>query len=48
MYDLMAISNHSGSMSFGHYTAFCRLPDTGKWYEFDDGRVRAVNDEREL
>lgn len=33
-YNLIGISNHSGSMSFGHYFAYCK----GKngWYECND------------
>jgi ubiquitin carboxyl-terminal hydrolase 4/11/15 len=38
-YDLFAISNHYGSMGFGHYTAFAKNPLDGNWYEFDDSRV---------
>ena len=36
LYDLYAISNHYGSLNGGHYTAFCKNPIAGKWYEFDD------------
>lgn len=36
LYDLIGVSNHSGSMSYGHYTAYCRMPDDNLWYEFDD------------
>ncbi|KAG6960464.1 hypothetical protein JG687_00008221 [Phytophthora cactorum] len=40
-YDLFAVSNHYGSMGFGHYTAFAKSwKDEGEmypgWYSFDD------------
>jgi len=35
-YDLFAIVRHLGSVSGGHYIAYCRSHVTGKWYEFDD------------
>eukprot|EP01026_Neomeris_dumetosa_P065058 TRINITY_DN6230_c1_g1_i1.p1 TRINITY_DN6230_c1_g1~~TRINITY_DN6230_c1_g1_i1.p1 ORF type:complete len:378 (+),score=48.66 TRINITY_DN6230_c1_g1_i1:166-1299(+) len=43
-YDLFAVSNHYGSLSGGHYTAYCKMPDDGKWYSFDDSNVSQVND----
>jgi hypothetical protein len=42
IYDLYAISNHSGGMSGGHYTTFALHFETGKWYHFDDSRVSEV------
>ena len=27
LYDLFAVANHSGTVSFGHYTAFSRLAE---------------------
>ncbi|XP_023243945.1 ubiquitin carboxyl-terminal hydrolase 2-like [Centruroides sculpturatus] len=38
-YNLYAISNHSGSTSSGHYTAFCKNPYSGQWQEFNDSRL---------
>ncbi|CAI5734295.1 unnamed protein product [Hyaloperonospora brassicae] len=41
-YDLFAVSNHYGSMGFGHYTAFAKSWKDGEgelypgWYSFDD------------
>jgi ubiquitin carboxyl-terminal hydrolase 4/11/15 len=34
IYDLIAISQHFGSLSSGHYTALCK--NQNRWYEFDD------------
>ena len=39
LYDLYAVSNHFGSLSGGHYTAFAKNPIHGKWYQFDDSHV---------
>ncbi|GMF14639.1 unnamed protein product [Phytophthora lilii] len=44
-YDLFAVSNHYGSMGFGHYTAFAKSWNDGDgemypgWYSFDDSLV---------
>ena len=43
-YDLFAVANHYGTLSFGHYTAFCKNSITGKWYEFNDSIVSEIND----
>uniref|UniRef100_M4BGP8 Ubiquitin carboxyl-terminal hydrolase n=1 Tax=Hyaloperonospora arabidopsidis (strain Emoy2) TaxID=559515 RepID=M4BGP8_HYAAE len=45
IYDLFAVSNHYGSMGFGHYTAFAKSWKDGDgelypgWYSFDDSLV---------
>ncbi len=39
LYDLYAVSNHYGSMGFGHYTAYVKNPKNNKWYDMDDSRV---------
>lgn len=38
MYALYAVCNHLGTMTRGHYTAFCRNPMDGQWYMFDDNK----------
>lgn len=38
VYNLYAVSNHSGSQWGGHYTAYCRNPALGEWYSFNDSR----------
>ena len=40
IYDLYGVVNHSGSINFGHYTAYCK--NKGIWYEFDDARVTEI------
>ena len=42
-YDLYAVSNHSGSLNFGHYTAMCKNEISGKWYEYNDSSVHTCN-----
>ena len=34
IYDLYAISNHGGSLSGGHYTAYGKVDN--QWYDFND------------
>ena len=41
LYDLCAISQHYGSLSSGHYTAFCL--NEGEWYNFDDEKVSKIS-----
>jgi ubiquitin carboxyl-terminal hydrolase 4/11 len=36
IYDLYAVDNHYGGMGGGHYTAYCKNPEDGNWYNFDD------------
>uniref|UniRef100_A0A3B4WZR2 Ubiquitin carboxyl-terminal hydrolase n=1 Tax=Seriola lalandi dorsalis TaxID=1841481 RepID=A0A3B4WZR2_SERLL len=38
VYNLYAVSNHSGTTMGGHYTAYCRNPNSGEWYTFNDSR----------
>lgn len=43
MYDLYAVSNHYGSLAFGHYTAYAKNQFTGKWYDFNDSSVSELH-----
>ena len=43
-YDLYAVCNHYGSMTNGHYTAFCKNPVDGNWYSYDDECVHSVTE----
>lgn len=50
LYDCFAVSNHFGSASGGHYTAFCTQPqpvtsDTRAWHLFDDSQVRPATED---
>lgn len=46
VYDLIAVSNHYGGMGGGHYTAYAKNKDDGKWYNFDDSSVSPANDDQ--
>jgi len=39
IYDCFAVSNHFGTVGFGHYTAFGKSVTDDKWYNFDDSCV---------
>jgi len=41
IYDLYAVSNHYGSMGFGHYTAFVKK-ESGQWVLCDDSKCSPV------
>ncbi|XP_061867172.1 ubiquitin carboxyl-terminal hydrolase 43, partial [Colius striatus] len=44
LYDLYAVCNHHGSMQGGHYTAYCCNALDGRWYSYDDSRVRGLRE----
>lgn len=39
VYKLSAVTNHSGSLAGGHYTAQCRSVLDDKWYNCNDSSV---------
>lgn len=39
-YSLIGISNHSGSLGGGHYTATCKAISDQRWYALNDTMVR--------
>ncbi|KAF7260937.1 hypothetical protein EG68_01835 [Paragonimus skrjabini miyazakii] len=41
-YNLYAVSNHSGSVYAGHYTATCKHHFRDTWYEYNDSRVHST------
>ncbi|ESO08817.1 hypothetical protein HELRODRAFT_109869, partial [Helobdella robusta] len=43
-YDLFAVCNHYGSLTDGHYTAFCLNPLTKEWYHYNDLRVTKMTE----
>ncbi|XP_056602549.1 ubiquitin carboxyl-terminal hydrolase 2 isoform X2 [Triplophysa dalaica] len=43
VYNLYAVSNHTGTSLGGHYTAYCRSPCTGEWYTYNDSRVSPMS-----
>lgn len=45
-YKLYAVVNHSGSLGYGHYTAFARVGDGSErqWYHFNDSAVKRADE----
>ena len=43
-YDLIAVSNHYGSLGGGHYTAYGKNRFDNKWYYFDDSSVSSADE----
>ena len=43
-YDLIAVSNHSGSIEGGHYTAHAKNVRNNKWYTFNDSSVSEISE----
>jgi hypothetical protein len=43
LYDLVGVSNHYGSLAFGHYTAYAKNCDSGIWYDYNDSSVSTVS-----
>ena len=46
VYDLYAVCNHTGTLSSGHYTAFCKNPVDGRWYHYDDTTVQPIAEDQ--
>ena len=44
IYDLIGVSNHSGTAYSGHYIAQCKHPFTYQWHEFNDSSVYKLHD----
>jgi len=44
IYDLYGVSNHSGFLAGGHYTAYVRSLTDGRWWEMDDSDVTPIKD----
>jgi ubiquitin carboxyl-terminal hydrolase 4/11/15 len=44
-YDLIAVSNHMGSLGGGHYTTHAKNVHDNKWHTFDDSYVGQVNED---
>ena len=45
IYDLFAVSIHSGGLGGGHYIAYAKNLDNNKWYDFDDSCVSSINEQ---
>lgn len=47
-YDLVAVSNHTGSLISGHYTTYAKSIQNQDWYLFDDRYVRKLNSNNDV
>ncbi|KAK9103955.1 hypothetical protein Sjap_021209 [Stephania japonica] len=45
IYELYAISNHSGGLGGGHYTAYVKLMEGNRWCDFDDASVHSISED---
>ncbi|XP_014861248.1 PREDICTED: ubiquitin carboxyl-terminal hydrolase 2-like [Poecilia mexicana] len=43
IYNLYAVSNHTGNVLGGHYTSCCRNPALGEWFSYNDSRVSPMS-----
>jgi len=43
-YDLFAVCNHRGTLTNGHYTAYCKNPVDLNWYCYDDASVFPIDE----
>lgn len=47
-YNLFAVSEHSGGLGGGHYTAIAKNHISNKWYDFNDSTVTETNPNRAI
>ncbi|CAF1201204.1 unnamed protein product [Didymodactylos carnosus] len=45
-YDLIAVLNHTGDLSFGHYVTYAKNNRTQRWYSFNDDYVQEIEENR--
>eukprot|EP00929_Paragymnodinium_shiwhaense_P013945 TRINITY_DN121797_c0_g1_i1.p1 TRINITY_DN121797_c0_g1~~TRINITY_DN121797_c0_g1_i1.p1 ORF type:complete len:984 (+),score=216.28 TRINITY_DN121797_c0_g1_i1:101-2953(+) len=43
IYDCLAVSKHMGGLGGGHYVAYARNSENGKWYYYNDSSVTEVD-----
>ena len=48
VYDLWGVVNHHGMLNGGHYTALAFNEQDGRWYDFSDTQVSAVDRQEDL
>ncbi|CAF2362664.1 unnamed protein product [Rotaria sp. Silwood2] len=47
-YDLIAVSNHTGSLLSGHYTTYAKNIKDESWYLFDDRYVTELDSDKDI
>eukprot|EP01119_Soliformovum_irregulare_P021714 TRINITY_DN7289_c0_g1_i3.p1 TRINITY_DN7289_c0_g1~~TRINITY_DN7289_c0_g1_i3.p1 ORF type:complete len:1084 (-),score=332.05 TRINITY_DN7289_c0_g1_i3:3-3011(-) len=45
-YQLYAVTNHMGGLGGGHYTAFAKNFENGKWYSYNDSSCYEIDEKR--
>ncbi|KAI4381571.1 hypothetical protein MLD38_007632 [Melastoma candidum] len=45
LYELYALTNHYGGMGSGHYTAYIKLLEENRWYNFDDSHISPISED---
>ena len=45
LYDLCAVSIHSGGLGGGHYVASAKNLHNGQWYDYNDSSCSSMNEE---
>ncbi|UJR16172.1 hypothetical protein I4U23_003082 [Adineta vaga] len=48
LYDLVAVSNHTGTLFGGHYTTYAKNHRNHTWYCFNDEIIREITNERDV
>jgi ubiquitin C-terminal hydrolase len=48
LYDLVAVSNHRGTLISGHYTTYAKNDQNKTWYSFNDETIREMTDEKDV
>merc|ERR1712190_677137 len=46
IYDCYGVSNHSGSLGGGHYSAYVKHRENGNWYMCNDSSCYKINESR--
>ncbi|CAF0964677.1 unnamed protein product [Didymodactylos carnosus] len=44
LYDLIAVLNHNGNLSFGHYITYAKNNITQRWYSFNDSYLQEIEE----
>ncbi|CAF0737085.1 unnamed protein product [Adineta steineri] len=48
LYDLVAVSNHTGNLIGGHYITYAKNDRNKTWYSFNDDRICEVTNEKDI
>jgi ubiquitin C-terminal hydrolase len=48
LYDLVAVSNHTGTLVSGHYITYARNDRNKRWYSFNGEITQEIRDEKDI